>query len=300
MSDYQHRNRFVSEQAALSTRARIQRRGGLTNFADQQYDLEWANQHIEGSARNSYFDYFFGGSDVRIYVAELGDDEEFGNIPIHNFAFNVNQNKTPVYGYWSYTFDAMMRGVRIISGQFTLVTRYPDYMKRMLAKAAKARVANQRNLADDYPAPIQWREDEENYDRYWGKNLDASALAQQGNEWSIHPPFSFVIVYGIQDTSIETMDLPSRFASYDSDNTLMKDQNQRLVEGFDPNQTTRIILDGCELTDVSRSYAPDVPFLAETYTFMARDIFTPQPGVRGPRVVRHHDSGIEQALRNRR
>jgi hypothetical protein len=220
VNDYQNRNRFVSEQDAATTRARIQRRHGLTdNFADQKYDLEWANQHIEGSAPNSYFDYFFGGSDVRIHVAELSDDEEFGRIPIHNFAFNVNQNKTPVYGYWSYTYDSMMRGVRLISGQFTLVTRYPDYMKRLLSKAADARVSNHRNLTDDYPVPSQWREDEENLDRYWGKHLDASALAQKGTEWSIHPPFSFVIVYGVQDASIETRDLESRFSSYENDNS---------------------------------------------------------------------------------
>jgi hypothetical protein len=66
----------------------------------------------------------------------------------------------------------------------------------------------------------------------------------------------------------------------------LADHNHRLVEGFNPQETTRIVLDGCELTDVSRQYASDVPFLAETYTFMARDVIIPQPEIRRPTLIR--------------
>lgn len=276
---YQQENRFVNKTDAIATRARVARRHGTTNILDEMYDLQWAQQHIEGSAPNSYYDYFFGGTDVKIHVAELADDEEFGEIPIHNFAFNVEQEKSPVYGYWNYTYSAMMRGVRLITGQFTLVTRYPDYMKKLLTKAAVNRSNNHRSLVDDYPRPSAWREDDENIDRYWGKHIDPAARSQRGSEWSIHPPFSFVIVYGVQNTSLQSTLVGSRYAPYENDNTLLADNNQRLVESFNAGKSSRIVLDGCELINVQRSYSSDSPFLAEVYSFYARDIIVPTPSV---------------------
>lgn len=277
---YQLRNRFTTQRDVADTRDRALRRHRPFNFVDEAYDLEWAKQHLDSDAPNSYYDYFFGAADIKVYVAELADDPEFGNIPIHNIGFNVEQQKAPIYGYWSYTYDTVARGVRLVSGQFTLVTKYPNYMKRLLTKAASNRADRHQRLSDDYPAPQSWREDDENIERYWGRHLDPSAIAQQGSEWSIHPPFSFVIVYGVQHTSVESHNVSTRYAAYESDNPLMKDTNQRLVEGFNAQEATRIVLDGCELTSVERMFSAESPFMAEVYTFFGRDIIIPTPNTK--------------------
>lgn len=273
---YQLQNRFVTAREVEATRARLSRRHSTYNIVDERYDLEWAQQHKESKAPNAYHDYFFAGPDIKAYVAELADHEEFGDMPLHGIGFNIEQQKMPAYGYWSYTYDAMMRGTRLVSGSFTLITKYPGYMRELLTAAAAARSANRRSPKDDYPAPGAWREDDENIERYWGKHIDDAARAQTKNEWSIHPPFSFVIVYGVQNASVEPKDLGYNYAQYESDNALFSDTNERLVEGYNPDRPTRIIIEGCELTSSSVMISSEL-LVAESYNFIGRDIIIPQP-----------------------
>jgi len=274
-NSYQSSNRFVTEREAMATRTIAARRRGDLSIIDPVLDARWARLHSDSKAPKQYYDYFYAGEDMKVYVAEIEDqDPEFGDLPIHNLAFNVQQEKQPLYGFWSYTYDGVMRGTRIVSGSFTLITKHPNYMKNLLTKAANNRSANHGRLQDDYPAPGAWRRDDENIDRYWGKHLDASAVAQSGSEWSVHPPFSLVVVHGVQDTSVELKDHNSRYDVYGNDQALMSDHNQRLVESFDPNDPSRIILDGCELVSVSRAYQTNM-MVTEQYQFFARDIFVP-------------------------
>jgi hypothetical protein len=271
---YEIQNRFVGEQEAIATRARLARRHSTYSFVDEAYDLQWAKQHKQSQAPNSYYDYFFAGPDIKAYIAELADDPEFGDMPIHGVAFNIEQQKTPVYGYWSYTYDAVMRGTRLVSGQLTLITKYPGYMREALSAAAANRSANRNNLSDDYPAPGSWRSDDENIERYWGKHIDVAAQTQGKNEWSIHPPFSLVIVYGVQNTSVQAKNIGQQYAAYESDNALLSDHNQRLVESYNGEKPSRLIIDGCELVSCNRSFTSEL-LVAESYSFFGRDIIVP-------------------------
>lgn len=277
---YELMNRFISSEEARATRARIARSTRPVSLMDSVIDERWAQQQGGTQAPKSYFDYFFSAQDIRVHVAEVGDDPEFGDLPIYNLGFNVSQEKTPVYGFQSYTYDGVLRGTRLVTGSFTLVTKYPNYMKDLLTKAATNRVANSGSLADDYPSPSTWREDDKNIDQYWGKHLDVSATSQGGTEWSVHPPFSLVVIYGVQNTSLDVNNINSIYSKYEEDNPLFFDRNQRLVEGFNPDVPSRIIIDGCELTGVDRAYAAEAPLVAEKYEFFARDIFIPQPTVK--------------------
>jgi len=178
------------------------------------------------------------------------------------------------------TYDSVMRGTRLVNGTFTLISKHPNYMKDLLTKAAHNRAANSPNLRDDYPAPGEWRQDDENIDKYWGKHLDASVVAQGSSEWSIHPPFSLVVIYGVDKTSTELRDVASRYDRFSGDNALMADQNQRLVESFNPDDPSRLIIDGCELSSVSRIYQPGGMLVTEQYEFFGRDVIVPQPQAR--------------------
>jgi len=273
---YQNFNRFLTKRDTIDSRNRAARRGEFS-MIDSGVDDRWAQFQRDTSGQKNYYDYFFGPQDVTVYVAELGNDQEFGSLPIYNLGFNVSQEKAPIYGFWDYTFSSVMRGTRVVSGTLSLITRYPDYMKKLLMKAASERSANNRNLQDDYPRPSTWVADEDNIDRYWNQHIDPSAIAQGMTEWSIHPPFGLVVVYGVQETSVTENTVGDRYDSrtYRRDNALLFDRNERLLEA-DNNESTRIILDHCELTSVDRVFSPEQQVLIESYEFFARDIFVPR------------------------
>lgn len=275
-------SRYVEYQHAIETRRSALARGAPVGIVDPRVDSKWANAHVDSKAPNSYYDYFYAAEDIKVYVAELGNDPQFEDLPMHELGFNVTQEKAPVYGAFSYVYDAVMRGTRLVSGSFTLVTKYPNYMHNLLTAAANSRDNNIGNLEDEYPRPEVWRKDDENIRKYWSRHLDSAAIAQGNSEWSVHPPFSLVVVYGIQNTSAlmnergHTMD--NRLTRYDGDQALMKDHNQRLVETRDANHADRIVLDAIELMSVSRIYSPNSPVIMEQYEFMARDMITPPRG----------------------
>lgn len=276
---YNLMNRAVSTNEAIVVRARALERRGDIGLVDPVIDEQWARIQVDSRAPNSYFDYYFSGQDIRAYVAETGDDPDFGQLPIVNLGFNIEQEKMPLYGAFDYTFSTVARGNRLVTGTVSLATKYPGYMKDLLAKAAKNRSdnLNSGNLADAYPAAGGLTEDDRNIEKYWGKHIDRSAIAQGASEWSVHPPFSLVIIYGIQDTSTLPKDLSQQYDRYQGDTALFADHNQRLVEADYPGRSSRIILDNCELKSVTRQYVPDGSLLTEDYQFFARDVITPSP-----------------------
>ena len=267
------RSRYVDYESAIQTRQSALARNRPVSIVDPAVDSKWANAHVDSQAPNPYYDYYYAAEDMKVYVAELAGDPEFADLPMHELGFNVSQEKAPVYGAFSYTYDAVMRGTRIVSGSFTLVSKYPSYMNRLLTKAANARESNAGNLQDYYPRPPSWEEDDKNIKRYWSRHLDPAALTQGNSEWSIHPPFSLVVVYGIQDTSAEPK-MDDRYTRYSNDQALMKDRNQRLVESSNQH-SDRLILDAIELMNVNRIFSPNSPVVMEQYEFMARDLIIP-------------------------
>ena len=244
------------------------------DFITSDIDRKWAGYRPSADPyrTNPYYDYFFSGQDVRIFVDGTFEEPEFFTLPINQFGFNISQKKMPIYGFWSYTYDGVMRGVRIIEGSFVLVTKSPDYMRRLLEKAADTRAKN----GGSYSYFKGLTEDDKRIDQYWGKNLDPAIASAGKNVFSVHPPFSFIIVYGIQSTSIN--DFASSQSIDDSqqvffhDSLLMADVNDRLVDAALPITSRRIVLDSCELTGMSTGYTSDGSAIMETYNFIARDI----------------------------
>src|SRR5690554_2765108 len=100
-------------------RARAQRGTYYVSDAinDPALDLDrrWANTDSPSRrTAHTYFDYVFSGQDISVYIDGMDVDEAC--IPIMEFAFNIEQQKVPVYGFWSYSYDSIMRGSRLVSG----------------------------------------------------------------------------------------------------------------------------------------------------------------------------------------
>lgn len=234
-------------------------------------DLKWASAFGGREDNfNTYYDYYYSGQDIQVYIDGANSKSTGGVMPIISFAFNIKQEKMPLYGFWSYTFDAIMRGNRIINGAFTVATTSLNYMKDMIQEASTTRQAGKGVY------PIRSLDgDQKNIEKYWSINVDPSVPADNDprNIWSSHPAFNFVVVYGMQDVSVADYDT-MKMKRLTNPQKLLTDTNDRLVSGT--LLPTRYVIENVELTSLQVEYTPDGQPLGETYSFIARDLFTYQ------------------------
>lgn len=254
-------------------------------------DLVWgANSNVLDRRFNNYYDYYFSGEDIRIFIDGLFQPED--ELDIAAFAFNVRQEKQPLYGFWSYNYDAVMYGTRIITGEVSIYTRYPRRMTDLLEKAAANRVAAARDR--DAPETVlsnlrsffESEEDESLITKYWARSqLDRltddpfakNVVDSNRNIFSAHPPFNFIIVYGLEEVALspknlfqsEDLEIPSHIDNISR--TMLSDVNQRVVKSTSLNSPMKIVLQEVNLMNMSSVYSPGGQALIETYQFMARD-----------------------------
>ena len=251
----------------------------------------WGSNNNASDRRfNNYYDYYFSGEDIRIFIDGLFQPED--ELDIAAFAFNVRQEKQPLYGFWSYNYDAVMYGTRIITGEVSIYTRYPRRMTDLLEKAASTRVT----AATDKDAPntvlsnlrsfFESEEDEALITKYWARSqLDRvtddpvakNVVNSNRNIFSAHPPFNFIIVYGLEEVALspknlfqsEDIEIPSHIDNISR--TMLSDVNQRVVKSTSLNSPMKIVLQEVNLMNMSSVYSPGGQALIETYQFMARD-----------------------------
>jgi hypothetical protein len=282
-ADYYRKHRPISNAEASRLRELAVRGGQNIVLVDPVEDEKWARQWRDVKRPSDYFEYFFSGQDIRVRVAEIPEnDTRFGDIPIAQLQFQVEQEKQPIYGFWDYTYSAVMRGTRLVSGQFAIFTKYPNYMMDLLSQAATNRASGTQ--IDNYGYTPGLTEDDKQIEQYWGRNLfDAGIQAQAGRHmFSVHPPFSLVIQYGLQPMSVPkegTTAYEQWYVDYyeSRENEMFTDINHRLLKDSDPSLENRLILDGVELRACSRQYMGDGAPLGEVYSFFARDIIVPTP-----------------------
>lgn len=73
---------------------------------------------------------YFSGADVALYFGDSYIDD------IAALAFTVTQQTQPVYGYGSFTFDAVLRGVRLVEGTLRVNFRQAGFLWQVAAQAA--------------------------------------------------------------------------------------------------------------------------------------------------------------------
>lgn len=221
-----------------------------------------------------YFDYFYTGQDIKVSIDGLSGEKD--RLPIYSFGYNIQQQKTPIYGFWDYTYSGMLRGTRIITGAFSIVSIKPLLLTSAIAKAADIRAKTIESESNKALFQIRGLDsDERRIAQYWQKNIDSNLDIGQQHLFSVHPPFNFVIKYGLQEVSNTSMTSIVRSEdvrdSYKNNNALMTDINERLVKNPIPNIETKILLENVELTSKSIEFNVDGDPLIETYTFIARD-----------------------------
>lgn len=281
-------------------------------------DLHWAGKVDDTEKFNTYYDYFFSGEDVKVYIDGLFDAAD--ELDILSFNFSISQQQNPLYGFWSYNYDAMMLGVRIVVGELTVYTRYPGRIRDLLSKAAEARASfysqtPTSQIQSYLRSNAESLEDERNIQKYWGYNkesmissldrlsYDESANADSRNIFSAHPPFNFIIKHGAQEGSLTTA---ARNKGRDSDDNyelldrlMSLDFNDRLEQRhLNPMD---IVLQSIHLNSMSTAYAPGGMALVETYGFTARDMYISDGSLKNPptgRIVEDGQAGSTKTPRN--
>jgi len=263
-------------------------------LADRNSNIDriWAGQSSNSDRKfSNYYDYYFSGEDIKVYIDGLFGPEN--ELDIAAFAYSVRQEKQPLYGFWSYNYDTVMIGSRIISGEITLFTRYPKRMTDLLEEAARARATapGERapknsivsRLYSNNSQILGSTQDEKNIQKYWSySQLDRvtsdPALENVSNKniFSAHPPFNFVILYGVEEvalTPFAAMQTPDVNVSSNLDRMIYSDVNERMIKVDNVSSPMKIILQEVQLINMSTSYSPGGQPIAESYQFIARDYY---------------------------
>ena len=262
----------------------------VINPLDQKIDLKWAGTSSDSDTRfSNYYDYYFSGEDVKVFIDGLFDPED--ELDLASFAYSVRQEKQPLYGFWSYNYDAVMYGTRIISGEFSIYTRYPRRMTDFLERAAKNRATNplERDVKNSVVSRLYSQygstEDEANIQKYWAYSqldritLDPAGSSSENNIFSAHPPFNFVILHGVEETALSPINA-LRSESYiiddNFDRMIYSDVNERKVRVDNTANPMKVIIQQVQLMNMATSYSPGGQPLVESYQFMARDYYYSQ------------------------
>ena len=285
---------YIPYEDTVSTNPSLGNKNGTFDPLSAELDLYWAGGKTTGDPRfSNYYDYFFSGEDVKVYIDGLFDPKD--ELDIAGFGFLIKQEKQAVYGFWSYNFDAMMNGSRIITGQFSLYSRYPRRMTHLLEEAARVRSFSASGKSDNsgvvsvLRSQNESRTDEENIQKYWANSqldrittdpaISTSSADGQHNIFSAHPPFNFVIVYGVEESSLSPVGVTENASTAsveqrdNLDRIISTDINERKVKMADNKTPMKIVLQNVHLMQMSTEYQSGGSPLIETYSFVARDFY---------------------------
>jgi hypothetical protein len=265
----------------------------IYNPLSENIDTQWAGRAMDGDLRfNNYYDYYFSGEDIKVYIDGLfGPNDE---LDIASFAYSVKQEKQPLYGFWSYNYDAVMLGTRLITGEFTIFTRYPRRMTELLERAAKARQTEkdarkpENSIVSRMTPQMGSNDDRINLAKYWANTqLDRVTIdpgitenfngqSPTSHIFSAHPPFNFIVLYGVEETALSPLSAPkdeTYSIENDMDRMIYSDVNQRSIKLGNDVSPMKIVLQQIDLLSMATSYSPGGQPVAESYQFMARDYY---------------------------
>jgi hypothetical protein len=191
----------------------------------------------------------------------------------------------------------------LISGEFTVFSRYPRRMTELIEKASSIRAkspvpnksaggvksklrSSESNYGKNEKANLKNLDDEKNIQKYWSySQLDRitedpfskNVVDSQHNIFSAHPPFNFIILYGVQEASLSPKDYynsQNKIIVDNFDRMILTDVNERIVKLDNGISPMKIVLQEVQLLSMTTAYTPGGQPIAENYQFLARDFYT--------------------------
>ena len=216
---------------------------------------------------------YFSGADVNLYIGDVWVDE------ITNIAFQLQEEVMPVYGYASYTYDAIARGKRLLQGAFTINFTSAGYLQEILENAHAIFYAIENGKKDGLLPPNYY--DTMNLNDIL-KKLGKKSFDQIADEYE-------KAIWGIGDDKGENLSYADR--PYFRQDDLGFDiriqygavaETSQYVEGkfyqktkTEPPNVTVDVINGVQLMSMAKigigTDAAGAP-IQEQYSFMARDL----------------------------
>jgi len=205
----------------------------------------------------------------REYFSGIDCYVSFNNIPIDEIVaieFALQEPIIPIYGYASYTYDAVAHGSRLVTGSFTITFKESLYIRSALIKLASEGVssANPKKPTSNLNKQelLAWMK---------GKSFgDIERLADEYSE-KIWGRDSSVVVNKQNNPFFTTAG--SDLSTYGFD-IILSYGNELLEIGktYDEFPGTVKIINGVHITGVSQVVRPSGEPIYEQYSFIAKDL----------------------------
>lgn len=233
---------------------------------------------------------YFSNADVKLYFGDIWVDE------ITNINFSLSEQVMPIFGYSSYTYDAVARGKRIIQGQFSLNYTSSGYLHQILENANAIYYAIEKGEKDGKLQP-QYYENlklseilhklgknsfEQVADEYeqaiWGAADDTKTYLNYSDR-----------SYFRQDTL--GFDIRVQYGAVSESQGYIQNLTYERTRNMQPNMTVDV-LNGVQLNGMAKSIATSDQGspIQEQYSFFARDL----NGISLANLKRAKDAKINQ------
>lgn len=207
---------------------------------------------------------FFSGSDVYIFFNNKLIDQIVG------LQVSIQENIVPIYGYASYTYDAVARGSRIVTGSFRV-----NYIESMYLYTMMELINNEKFTPEEFKASASKTLTSEQISHAI-KNGQFSKVRDMINQnekriWGEEgttkinnfrkPYFASNVSNDIRKNGFDIV------ISFGDKNFIPETFNNR-----DDYPSTIETINGVQLTGVSKVIQPSGEAIYEEYTFIARDM----------------------------
>jgi hypothetical protein len=268
----------------------------------QHVDQKWRTG-AGAPGQVAYDSHFFSGQDCYVFLYPYYADK-LVPIPVTQFQYGTSQQKTPIYGAWSYHWDAVAKGQVIVQGEITIVYTMPNMLGQMIGDPKKSDYPRKGEnggvlplLDNNKSLKATQRKDLRN--EIWGAsksgeadpylsglntgsiNGESSAFPfgrKEDPEFAGHQPFDIIIAYGDNPSMHFEDNSKFEYSTWQksvNEYTRMMATSQN-EEGWSSSRRVRI--ESVELMSAGTVLEVSGQPLQETYSFIARDVTTPSVG----------------------
>jgi len=155
-------------------------------------------------------DTFFSGAQASVFIGDVWVDD------ITSVNYEFRDSKQPVYGYGSEYFDLVAYGTKLVSGNFTVNFREPNYIWLILQREKELRKKNLQdesvdNLEDAISGNTRIGDKRKNYNLFFNTNnpddvkkafkqslIDGKKVKKESINKMNHLGFNMVLGYGTE------------------------------------------------------------------------------------------------------
>lgn len=215
---------------------------------------------------------YFSNADVKLYFGDIWVDE------VTSIAFQLSEEVLPIYGYHSYTMDAVARGKRMIQGAFAINFTSVGYLQQIVqnANAIFHAISNGEKEGKMKPQYYQNLKLDEILQRLGKSSFDQIADEYEQAIWGAKKDSNHYMSYDDAPYFYNSQlgfDIRVQYGSVSESNGYISNKFYESTK-FNKPHTTVDVINGVQLSGMSKSIstADQGAPIQEQYSFIARDL----------------------------